>query len=169
MNASGYRRLTVVVLTLLLIFSSITPAFAAKPEFITFQVDDTFVTRECDGFSIIEHVEGRIKVSVHFDKDSNFAMQVVRVHLRHTLSNSETGVSLTTPDVGIDKITVHKDGSTTVAIIGVVARIVIPGQGLVFARIGRVVIDANTGESIFEAGQQDDFAKLIPVLCSALG
>ena len=168
MNASGSRRLLLIVLITLLNLSLFTSAFAAKPEFITFQVDDTFVTGECDGFSIIEHVEGRIKVSAHFDKDGNFAMQVVRVHLRHTLSNSETGVSLTTPDVGIDKVTVHKDGSTTVAIIGVVARIVIPGQGLVFARIGRVVIDDNTGEAIFEAGQQDDFANLIPVLCSAL-
>jgi hypothetical protein len=168
MNALWYRRLLPVVLTILLTLTLYTPALAAKPEFIIIPVDDTFVSGECDGFSIIEHVEGRIKISVHFDKDGNFAMQVVRVHLRHTLSNSETGASLSTPDVGIDKITVHKDGSTTVAIIGVVARIVVPGEGLVFARIGRVVFDANTGETIFEAGQQDDFANLIPVLCSAL-
>jgi hypothetical protein len=159
----------VVVLTLLLSLSSVAPAFAAKPDFFTIQVDDTIVLAECEGFSILEHVEGRVKVSTHFDRNGNFSMEVARVHLRHTLTNSETGASLSSPDVGIDKVTVNQDGSTTVAIIGVVARIVVPGEGLIFASVGRLVFDANTGETLLVAGPHDDFADLPEILCATLG
>lgn len=168
MNALWYRRLLLVVLIILLTLTLYTPALAAKPDFITFHVDDTFVFGDCAGFTVIEHVEGKIKVSTHFDKDGNFVMEIVRFSLRHTYSNSETGASLTSPDVGIDKITVNQDGSGTVAVIGIVARIVVPGEGLVFAHLGRIVFDLNTGEVLSVAGPHDDFADLLPVLCSAL-
>ena len=84
------------------------------------------------------------------------------------LSNSETGASLFSPDVGIDKFTIHKDGSATLAVIGIVSRIVVPGEGLVFAHLGRIVFDADTGEILSIAGQHDDLNGLLPVLCSAL-
>lgn len=168
MNASWYRRLLLVVLTILLTLTLFTSAFAAKPDFITIQVDDTAPIGECDGFTVIEHVEGTIKISTHFDQAGNLAMEISRYSLRHTLSNSVTGASLSSPDVGIDKATLNPDGSGTVAVIGIVTRIVVPGQGRVFAHLGRIVFDAITGEVVFEAGQHDDFADLLPALCSAL-
>jgi hypothetical protein len=70
--------------------------------------------------------------------------------------------------VGIDHITINQDGSATVAVVGIVARIVVPGEGLVFAHLGRIVFDLNTGEAIFEAGPHDDLLDLFPALCSAL-
>ena len=168
MNALWYRRLLLVVLTILLTLTLYTPALAAKPDMITIPVDDTLVFGECAGFTVIEHVEGTIKASLHTDKDGNPVMELVRFRLRHTYSNSETGASLTSQDVGIDKITMNQDGSGTVAVIGIVARIVVPGEGLVFAHLGRIVFDLETGEVVFEAGRHDDFADLLPVLCSAL-
>lgn len=168
MNASWYRRLLLVVLTILLTLALYTPALAGKPDMITIPVDDTVVFGECAGFSVIEHVQGTIKVSFHTDKDGNPVMELARFSLRHTYSNSETGASLSSQDVGIDKITFNQDGSGTVAVIGIVARIVIPGQGLVFAHLGRIVLDLETGEVLFEAGRHDDFADLLSVLCSAL-
>lgn len=168
MNASWYRRLLLAVLTILLTLTLSTPALAAKPEIITIPVDETFVFGECAGFSVIEHVQGTVKVSFHTDKDGYPVMEVARFSLRHTYSNSETGASLTSQDVGIDKITFNQDGSGTVAVIGIVARIVIPGEGLVFAHLGIIVFDINTGEVLFVAGPHDDLADLLPVLCSAL-
>jgi hypothetical protein len=168
MNGSGYRRLSVIVLSVLLSLVLFTSAFAAKPEFITIPVDDTLEFGECDGFTVIEHVQGKIKVSTHFDKDGSFAMEIARFSLRHTYSNSETGDSVRSQDVGIDKVTIDEDGSGTVAVIGIVARIVVPGEGLVFAHLGRIVFDAVSGEVVFEAGRHDDFADLLPALCAAL-
>ena len=168
MNASWNRRLLLVVLTTLLTLTLFTSAFATKPEFFTFQVDDTFVRGECDGFAVIENVEGTIKISTHFDKDGEFQMEISRYRLRHTFTNSETGESLTSPDVGIDKVTISEDGSVIVAVIGIVAHIVVPGEGPVYVDVGRIVFNGTTGELLFEAGQHDDFADLLPALCSAL-
>lgn len=168
MNASSYRRLLLICSTILLSLGLFTPALAAKPEMFTIMVDDTFVAGECDGFSVIEHVEGRVKVSTHFDKNGNFVMEIARFSLRHTYTNSETGAFLFTPDVGIDKIVINEDGSGSVAVVGIVARIVVPGEGPVFRHLGRIVFDIDTGEVVFEAGQHDDFANLLPALCSAL-
>ena len=168
MNASGSRRLLLIVLITLLNLSLFTSAFAAKPEFITIPVDDTFVIGECDGFSVIEHVQGQVKFSAHFDKNRNFVMEIARFSLRHTYSNSETGAALSSPDVGIDMTVINQDGSGTVAVIGIVARIVLPGEGPVFVHLGKIVFDVNTGDVLFEAGQHDDFAGLFPALCSAL-
>ena len=168
MNASRYRKFLFLLLITLLTLTPFASAFAAKPEIITIQVDDTIEIGACDGFTVIEHVEGTVKISTHFDQDGNFTMQLIRFSLRHTYTNSETGETLISPDVGIDKITVHQDGSVTIAVIGIVARIVIPGEGLVFAHLGRIVFDASTGEVIFEAGQHDALEDLFPVLCSAL-
>jgi hypothetical protein len=168
MNVSWQRRLLLILLVTLLTLTLFTSALAAKPEFFTVHVDDTYEVGECDGFTIINHEEGKAKFSTHFDQDGNFVMNIGRFSLRHTLSNSVTGKSLFSPDVGIDKFTIHQDGSATLAVIGLITRIVVPGEGLVFARFGRLVINADTGETIFEAGRWDDFADLIPVLCSAL-
>jgi hypothetical protein len=168
MNASWYRRLLLVVLTILLTLSLFPSALAAKPEFIVIPVDETAALGDCAGFTVIEHVEGTVKVSIHLDQDGNFVMQVTRFRLRHTFSNSETGASLFSPDVGIDKVSVSQDGSESVAVIGIVSRIVVPGEGLVFAHLGKIVFDINTGEVLFEAGPHDDLAGLLSVLCSAL-
>ena len=167
MHASKYRRLLLVILIALLTLIPFTTAYAVKPDIITIPVDDTFES-ECDGFTLIERVEGTIKISTHFDHDGNFKMEIVRFSLRHTFTNSETGASLFSPDVGIDKITVNQDGSVTIAVIGIVSRIIVPGEGLVFAHLGRIVFDAFTGEAIFQAGPHDDLDDVLPLICSAL-
>jgi len=169
MNASWSRRFLLVPLTVLLSLSLFTTALAAKPDFITIPVDVTFERGECAGFTVIEHVEGLLKFSIHFDQDGNFAMQIVRfIRGRHTFMNSETGATLFSPDVGIDKTTISQDGSETLAVMGFETRIVVPGEGLVYARVGKIVLNLNTGEVVFEAGQYDDFADLLPALCSVL-
>ena len=168
MNSSGYRRFLTVVLSVLLSLILVTSAFAAKPDLFVIPVDDTFVAGSCEEFDVIEHVEGRIKVSTHIDNDGNFSMEIARFSLRHTYTNSVTGASLRSQDVGIDKIVFEEDGSATVAVIGIIAHIVVPGEGPVFSHLGRIVFDFFTGEVLFVAGPHDDFADLLPALCSAL-
>jgi hypothetical protein len=162
MNTSRYRKLFTILLTSLLTLTIFTSAFATSPEFITRQIDETSEFGTCDGFSVIEHLEGTIKASFQYDQDGNFRMRIARFALSHTFTNSVTGASLFTPDVGIDQ-----EFTTHFAVIGLVGRIVVPGQGLVFVNLGRLVYD-NTGEVIFEAGPHDNFDDLLPVLCSAL-
>ena len=164
-----FRRLLLVGLVTLLSLATALPVFATEPEFITIPVDETFELGACDGFTVIEHVEGTIKISTHFDQDGNLVMEIARFRLRHTLTNSVTGKSLFSPDVGIDKFTISQDGSETIAVIGIVRRIVVPGEGITFAAIGNIVFNLTTGEVELVAGPHDDFAELLPALCSALG
>ena len=169
MKASWYRRLLIVILITLLTFTLFTPAFASKPEFFTIPVDVTFERGACDGFTVIERVTGLLKFSTYFDRDGNFAMGIVLfIGGRHTFMNSETGATLYSPDIGIDKTTISQDGSTIVESLAFETRVVVPGEGLVYARIGKIVFNENTGEVVFEAGQHDDSANLLPALCSAL-
>ena len=58
--------------------------------------------------------------------------------LKHTWTNPDTGESLTFPDVGVDHFTIRRDGSAIAATIGIVARVVVPGEGIVAGEIGRV-------------------------------
>ena len=169
MNVSWYRRLLIVILITLLTLTPFTSAFASPPEFFTIPVDVTFVRGECDGFTVIERVTGLLKFSNHFDQDGNLAMQTnVFIRGRHTFMNSETGATLFSPDVAIDKTTISQDGSEIAASMAFQTRIVVPGEGLVYARIGRIVVNLDTGDVLFEAGQFDDSANLLPALCSAL-
>ena len=163
------RRWLLVGFVTLLSLATAVPAFATAPEFLTIPVDETFSLGECDGFTVIDHVEGTVKVSTHFDQDGNLVMEIARFSLRHTLTNSVTGKSLFSPDVGIDMFTISEDGSETVAVIGIVRRFVVPGEGIAFAIIGNIVFNLTTGEVQFVAGPHDAFADLGPILCSALG
>jgi len=83
---------------------------------------------------VIEQVQGKVKVSTHFDRDGTFVMEIARFSLRHTYTNSETGAALRSQDVGIDKIVVNEDGSGTVAVIGIA--VVIAPEVLKFSGAG---------------------------------
>lgn len=169
MNRSWYYRLLLVILIPLLTLTLFTSPSAAKPDFTVIPVDVTFERGECDGFTVIERVEGLLKFSTHFDQNGNFAMEIARfIGGRHTFTNSETGAALFSPDVGIDMTTISQDGSTTLAVMGFETRVVVPGEGIVYATVGKIVLNLNTGEVVFEAGQHNDLADLLPALCSAL-
>jgi hypothetical protein len=169
MNASWSRRFLLACITILLSLALFTPALAAKPEVFFIPVDVTFDRGACDGFTVIGHVTGLLKFSTYLDREGNFSMgTVLFIGGLQTFTNSETGATLSSPDIGIDKTTISDDGSTIVASMAFATRLVVPGEGLVFAHIGKIVYNENTGEVLFEAGQHDDFANLLPALCSAL-
>src|SRR3990172_6319437 len=113
MNTLWYYRLLLVVLIPLLTLTLFTSPSAAKPDFTVIPVDVTFGRGECDGFTVLERVEGLLKFSTHFDQNGNFAMEIARfIGGRHTFTNSETGAALFSPDVGINMTTLSQDGST---------------------------------------------------------
>jgi hypothetical protein len=162
------------------------PAVAAPPEekFNLIEVDETFVdeflTAQC-GFTVTHTVVGTIKESVLVDEAGNFVVTQARFRLKEALIGP-TGATLTYPNVGIDKIAYNPDGTQTVTATGILAlRVVVPGEGLVIANVGRVVttltFDPETGEVVqeetdFEAGQRpEDFdeAEALAAICAYLG
>ena len=117
-------------------------AAAAPPEdrFVVEHVDATFVapflSATC-GFTVLVRREGTIVSSAD-------PVELRRIRLRTTFIGPN-GATLTNPDVGVDRtLSVVEDvaGNTVVTAqsTGVLGnRVVVPGEGVVFANAGRVV------------------------------
>jgi hypothetical protein len=56
----------------------------------------------------------------------------------------------------------------TGAFMGAGFRVNLPGQGVIFLMAGRLVVDFDTGEILFEAGPQDALEGNFDALCTAL-
>jgi hypothetical protein len=149
---------------------SVSPAGAVAPDNFTVEVDESFSFDDC-GFTIEGRTTGFIRGHVFFDKDGNSVGVINNFALKVTYTNPETGETLTTPVVGPDIITFHDDGSVTIASIGIIASIVVPGEGLVAAQIGNIVFFFTDPEDeepdvTFVAGPHE--GDILAALCEAL-
>jgi hypothetical protein len=157
------------VLVFVLAMLAAAPAEAAGPFILKVPVDFTDTFNGC-GFTIVHHTEGFFTIHVFFDRNGNPRMEIDTLSLKETLTNPATGVSLFTPDVEADIGTFQQDGSSTLAVVGLLGHIVIKGQGEIAAQVGRIVFKLDAAGNligvVFEAGQRDDF---VPAVCSALG
>ena len=150
----------------------ISAAWAAKPDAVRIEIDEiTPGAIDCGSYELDEHLFGQI-ILRDFFQGGEFVMSVNNFALKHTISNPTTGESLTTPDVGADHLMVAEDGSATLAIIGIVARVVVPGQGLVAGEVGKVTLfftdPADTEPDVSVAGIHDGFDAVDAAFCAAL-
>jgi len=120
----------------LLVFSG--TASAANPNMQRIEVDE-FVPAflDCGSYSLDYHNFGFV-IFRAFVKDGELVMTLENVALKFTWSNPDTGESLTYPGTGVDHLTIFSDGSATLVHIGILSRIVVPGEGIVAGEIGRV-------------------------------
>lgn len=157
-----------IVVTALAIVSA---AWSAKPEAVRIDVDEvTQGAIDCGTYQLDEHLFGHV-VLREFSKSGEVVMTLGNFALKHTISNPTTGESLTTPDVGADHLMVAKDGSETLAIIGIVARVVVPGQGIVAGEIGKVTLFfefPGDEPDVSLAGIHDGFDAIDAAFCAAL-
>jgi hypothetical protein len=160
MNVPGFARLLVVAVMTLL---AVTPTFAAKPDTETIPIDvPQYSITECNGFTLLTEVHGRIKVSTYFNKNGDPVKEIVRYSLVQTYTNSESGQSLTLRTAGPDRVTFNADGSIT---------IVSTGRGEVFNSDGELVtfrgrlvthISADGTETeVFQAGKLQNVCALL--------
>jgi hypothetical protein len=146
-------------------------AAAVPPESETILVDDTFTDTELCGFPITVHVEGRIKITTHFDQAGDLAFESETPSLRITATNPETGKTLRDADVGLDKFTPTPDGGGVVLSTGIHFR-VLPERGApIFTRIGLQLIIVNpdgTEEIQVIGGNFDPLENFAGVVCAYL-
>ena len=156
----------ILVVTMAMLVAA--PTQAAKPLILKVPVDFTDTFSDC-GFTIVHHVEGSFTVHVFFDKNGDPATEIDTYALKESFTNPANGMSFSTPNVGPDIITFHKDGSVTVASIGLLSHVVLKGQGEIVARVGKIVFTFNAGGNFtgiaFEAGKHDE---LLPAICAVL-
>jgi hypothetical protein len=145
------------------------PAFAAEPVIRTVEIDNTELASGCD-FPVQARLAATVMVSTHFDADGNVTMRIYRyINARFSFTNLLNGTTVTGVDGGITKIAVADDGAVSFQVSGNVSNITLPGQGIVLQDVGRLIIDAASGEVTFEAAQHDyTLSGEVTSLCAAL-
>lgn len=147
------------------------PVSAGKPDMVRDVFDITFVDDDLSaacGVEVNAHVSGHTIVRVFTDADGNPVGELnnyaIRVHWWSVNGDIHAR------DVGADRVTFFEDGSVLLIIIGNVQSFSIPGQGRVYADVGRVMIefDADGNATFTPLGGQHDPDQLA-VICGVLG
>ena len=152
-----------LILTLLIAVIAM-PASAGAPT-TTVEIVSESHSDDCGSFEITHSIEGRVRI---FEFTPTRFQAVY--HFIETFTNPANGKSLWTPNVGPDKTTIMEDGSAVLAIVGLISRLVVPGEGVVMQDVGRVVLyfespDDQEPDVVFEAGPHDG---LFPAVCDYL-
>jgi hypothetical protein len=147
------RRLLVVLLVVLGALLAGPSALAAPPTHQTIAIDDVFFDPSC-GFLIEGHVTGVGITITWTNQDGSSRIFLANPQLKATLTNLDTGASLTENLSGPAHITVNPDGSSTFVGTGLNAFNVNPKTGEPGASLsaGRLVatLDAAGNETSFQ-------------------
>lgn len=128
---------------------------AAPPEVESFndEVSFTFAGPCPNGVTLVGTFMEEVRVTTFFDQAGNPVRAQIKVNHFGVITNPVTGESVEDPihqTIIVDLV----DGTTTQ--VGLVFSATVPGVGVVFHDVGRVVFDAEDN-LIFEAGPHDVF------------
>ena len=142
--------LAVVVVALLTLPVAVS---AAPPLVETFTNEGSFAfAGPCpNGVTLVQTFTEDVRVTTFFDKEGNPVRVQIKVNYVGVVTNPETGESVKNPGhyTIIDDLV-----EGTVTQVGLVFSTTVPGVGVVFHDVGRVVFDTD-GNPIFEAGPHD--------------
>lgn len=166
------RSFTGVVVIAVLALVALAPTAAAdQPVTTVTTIDRTFTLPAGPGacpFPFIVHSQGTLRDTVY--SNGNDVTHAVDFHITYT--NPANGKTLTTFLAGPFIVEPNADGTVTVTINGNDGHLTAPGQGTIFADVGKLVYiadpsDVNTPLSIVKsAGQQDP--NQFPATCEGL-
>jgi hypothetical protein len=161
----------VVVIAALALAVLVPTATADQPMTAVTTVDHTFTLAAGPGacpFPIVGHSQGTLRETVYSDgKDVTHA---VDFHITYT--NPANGKTLTTVLAGPFIVEPNADGTVTVTINGNDGHLTAPGQGTIFADVGKLVYIADSSDVytplsiVKSAGQQDP--NQFPATCEGL-
>jgi hypothetical protein len=128
-------------------------AGAAPPVVETFHNEGSFVfAGPCpNGVTLVGTFTEDVRVTTFFDKAGAPVRAQIKVDAGGAVTNPETGESMASP---IHQTIIEDLVEGTVTQVGLVFKATVPGVGVVFHDVGRVVVDAEDNV-IFEAGPHD--------------
>ena len=148
------------------------PAYAGKPETVREPIDELFVDdflSDACGVEVNAHVTGHITFRLFTDANGDPVRELnnYATRIRWWSVNGEIHAQ----DVGADRATYLDDGGVIVIVIGSVQSFSIPGQGRVYADVGRTMLEFDAAGDLVSAtplsGQHDE--DQIGAICSVLG
>lgn len=114
---------------------------AAAPSAEVIPIDFSFtppVLSNACGFPVTRHVAGTLTIRTFFDADGNFVRELDQYNQVETVSaNGNTLVGRTVQNIMVKLL---PDGSFTVAVVGTDFRLPVPGAGIAFGSVGRLVL-----------------------------
>lgn len=144
-------------------------ALAASPEHFTINVDQTRTLFNC-GFPIVRHDLGTLIFQDSFDNNGNLLWEnAIFSNWSITFTNPANGKSVSSVRAYNERFVQYDDGSFKAVSAGLVAQLVIPGQGQVAANVGviSVIFDASGQPiSIVIGGEHD--GPILQFVCSYL-
>ena len=159
MNRKYYRIFASLFLMLVIATPNLT-SFAAPsgPEIFRVPIDQTQTLFVC-GFPIVRHDEGTLIFQDEFDENGNVLWEnAIFSNWRITFTNPANNKSLTTIRAYNERYVLYEDGSFTAMSAGLVAQLIVPGEGQVAANVGVIyaVFDVSGNLiSILVAGEHD--------------
>jgi hypothetical protein len=145
-----------------------------KPFIVRDYIDSTFTTGYC-GFPMQVHTTGSAVLHFFLDEASNpVRLLITAPDVKISFTNLDTGATVWTPSVNIVDYDIRNDGTVLKTLNGLFWRLVLPGEGLITADVGRLQLlqtfDSNGNvidqQVTFSAGQQEG---VFPQeLCAAL-
>lgn len=111
----------------------------------------------CAGFSVRVNLTGERRFTAFYDDEGTLVRRVRHATYSGTLINSVTGAAV--PHEGRFNM-IEDFAAGTLTITGMLSRTVVPGEGLVWRNIGRIVLALQGGGVLFEAGEHGTWAVL---------
>jgi hypothetical protein len=155
-----FRNRSVIAATLALaaLLAFATATLAAPPIRTTQHVDVTFpLPTELCGVPVDQHLQGTVRQTIFVDQNGEPVRILDSVaSLTITLINPSNGASVTTVGSASGHVTLHSDGSATLAITGLQGHLKSPDGGFVGTDVGRLVLHfpvEGAPEILQQAGQ----------------
>ena len=134
-------------------------------------IDDSFTVRGVCRFPVLVEETGQLGIRTHVASDGAVTFIAETPNIDTSFTNTKTGESILTRDVGLDKTMFKPDGTAWILSTGLHVRFVTRGGGLVFGRIGLQIITLDEhGEfvSLEVIGGRFDDLDFSTFICSAL-
>ncbi len=150
-------------------FGTVSTVLAVPPLKVNFGPMDFvgFFVTDCGDFDVLLDFTEQGHFIVHFDQDGNDVK--VNQHLEFPndvyYNSANPGISFTGNAVQNTQFDVVDN---QLAISGLQFKLTIPGQGVVFHQVGRIIIDFTIPDVIFQAGPADFDEGNVAALCAAL-
>jgi hypothetical protein len=144
------------------------PASAAAPLKETFTDEGIFTLPDidCGAFTLSEEmVSEDVRTTTYFDSDGEPVKVATKANFFGEITNSESGNTYRDHSVFTETLDLVA-GTTTVS--GPSYHYIVKGQGSVYAEVGHKISVTETGEVIFQAGQDDFTQQDLDGLCDVL-
>lgn len=145
-------------------------AMSVAPSTDVIPVSSTFTPPQLSsacGFPVTRHMEGTLTIRTFYDANGNFVRELDQYNLVETLSAH--GKTLTGRTVQNISVKVLPDGSYTIAYVGTDFRLAVPGAGIAFGSVGRLLLHFAADNTLLSVDQDvGNTAGNSTAICDAL-